>query len=185
MLETEIFRLSLRKKYNTVTLLSANGLNNETYDSFLLDRFYPPLHEFPEREEYFRRASEGELLMLSVCSPEETRQLRKNIMKRNWLACVLGDIVFIPYAHKGSKTYRTAKKVVEANIPVFTIEHPTSVDLHWLDVPGFSRKTVRKFLEDKGAKLPEPEKPITLIEQYEIPSYKVPLVKKPIQTKLF
>lgn len=77
IIETEIFRLGLFKNYNTVTLFSAKGLNNETYDSYLLDRFYPPLHEFPERDEYFRRAKEGELLILSVCKPDGTRQSRK------------------------------------------------------------------------------------------------------------
>lgn len=184
VIETEIFRLGLRKKYNTVTLLSAKGLQKETYDSFLLHRFYPPMHQFPERDEYFRRAKDGELLMLSLCEPDEGRQRRKNIMERNWIACVLGDIVFIPYAPKGSKTYITAKKVVEANIPAFTIEHPTSADLHKLGIPGFNRKSVRKFLEEKGAKLPELEKPINSMEQYEVPSYKIPSIKKPLQTEI-
>ena len=91
----------------------------ETFESFLRDRFYPPLHEFPERDEYFRRAKEGELLILSVSNPDETRQLRKNIMERNWIACVLSDVVFIPYGPKGSKTYTMAKRIVDANIPVF------------------------------------------------------------------
>jgi hypothetical protein len=185
VIETEIFRLGLRKKYNTVTLLSTKGLQKESYDSFLLHRFYPPMHQFPERDEYFRRAKEGELLMLSICGTDEGRQKRKNIMERNWITCVLGDVVFIPYGPKGTKTYTIAKKVVKANIPAFTIEHPTSADLHKLGIPGFNRKTVRKFLEDKGAKLPEPEKPINLIEQYEVLSYKVPLFKKPTQAKLF
>ncbi len=166
-IETEIFRLALFTGYTyaskksrslllgdrTLTLCSAKGLNVETYDSFLLDRFYPPLHEFPERSEYFRRAEAGELLMLSVSEPDDAKQSRKNIMQRNWTACALGDIVFIPYGPKGTKTYTMAKKVIEANIPVFTIDHPTSADLHKLGIPGFNRKTVRAFLEKKGAKV--------------------------------
>lgn len=185
VIETEIFRLGLFKDYNTVTLFSAKGLNIETYDSFLLDRFYPPLHEFPERDEYFRRAEDGELLMLSVCKPQETRQFKKNILERNWIACVLGDIVFIPYGPKGSKTYVTAKKVIEADIPAFTIDHPESADLHKLGIPGFNRKTVKRFLEEKGAKQaiiekrqdgPEPE--------YEISEHGSSKDRKPTQTVL-
>jgi len=166
VIETEIFRVGLFKGYSTrlrpskplklgqktVTLFSAKGLARESYESYLLDRFYPPLHEFPERDEYFRQAEAGELLMLSVCEPDDGRQSRKNIMDRNWMACVLGDVVFIPYGPKGSKTYITAKKLVEANVPAFTIDHPTSVDLHNLGIPGFNRKTVGAFLEGKGAK---------------------------------
>ncbi|MBI3813008.1 MAG: hypothetical protein HY279_00875 [Nitrospinae bacterium] len=165
----------------TLTLFSAKGLMKETYKSYFYDRHASDM-KFPEKDEYFRRAEEGELLMLSVCKPDEGRQNRKNIMERNWLACVLGDIVFIPCAPKGTKTYITAKKVVEANIPAFTTEHPTSADLHKIGIPGFNRKSVRKFLEDKGAKLPEPEKPI---EQIEPLPYKIPIVKKPAQAKLF
>lgn len=199
VIETEIFRLAMFQGYGmyaskkgrnillgdrTLTLFSAKGLNNETFDSYLLDRFYPPLHEFPERDEYFRRAKEGELLMLSVCEPDETKQSRKNIMERNWMACVLSDIVFIPYGPKGTKTYITAKKVVEANIPVFTIDHPTSSDLHKLGIPGFNRKTVGAFLEEKGAKLADKEKQIEQVQQYEVPDYEVPSAKEPAQTEM-
>ena len=83
VIETEIFRVGLFKGYSTkirpskplklgqktVTLFSAKGLARESYESYLLDRFYPPLHEFPERDEYFRQAEAGELLMLSACAP--------------------------------------------------------------------------------------------------------------------
>ena len=199
IIETEIFRLGLFKGYGgknrtskplllglrTVTLFSAKGLNNETYESYLLDRFYPPLHEFPERDEYFRRAQEGELLMLSVCKPDETRQSRKNIMERNWMACALGDIVFIPYGPKGSKTYITAKKVVEANIPAFTLDHSTSTDLHKLGIPGFNRKTVKKFLEEHGAKLGVIEnRQGSSKKKYETPEYKATMVEESSQTVL-
>lgn len=199
VIETEIFRLALFKGYSngtkrskdlllgdrTLTLFSAKGLNVETYESFLLDRFYPPLHEFPERNEYFRRAKEGELLMLSVCKPDETKQLRKNIMERNWIACVLGDIVFIPYGPKGSKTYITAKKLIETNIPVFTLDHPTCTDLHKLRIPGFNRNSIRSFLEDKGAKLPV-QKNIRSDsrERYNTSENKAHFVKEPAQINM-
>lgn len=199
VIETEIFRVGLFKGYSTktrpskplklgqktVTLFSAKGLTRESYESYLLDRFYPPLHQFPERDEYFRQAEAGELLMLSVCEPEDGRQSRKNIMDRNWMACVLGDVVFIPYGPKGTKTYITAKKVAEAKIPVFTIDHPSSADLHTLGIPGFNRKTVGAFLEEQGAKLGAGENKQNDSEQkYEIPDYKAPMVKEPSQTTL-
>ena len=47
---------------------------NETFKSFLRDRFYPPLHEFPEEDEYWRRAENNELLMLSISDPDEIRE---------------------------------------------------------------------------------------------------------------
>ena len=136
VIESEIFRLSLFRKHNTTTLFSAKGLNKETCDSFLLDRFYPPLHEFPERDEYFRRAEDGELLMLSISRPDEKRQLRKNIMERNRLYCFLADIVFIPYGPKGSKTYTMAKRIVRMNIPTLpltTMNLKTFISLAFLD----------------------------------------------------
>lgn len=183
VIETEIFRLGLFKKYTTVTLFTSKGLKQETFDSFLLDRFYPPLHEFPERDEYFRRVKEGELLMLSITDPDEKRQLRKNIMGRNWIACNLGDIVFIPYAPKGTKTYTTAKKIARTDIPVFTIDHAESSDLHKLGIPGLNRKTVKAFLEEKGAKVWVPPGP----ERYEIPEIPVkkePDIKRPTQIEM-
>jgi len=188
VIETEIFRLSLFRKNTTTTLFSAKGLQAETFDSYLLDRFYPPLHEFPERDEYFRRAKTGEMLILSVSNPEETRQLRKNIMERNWISCVLADIVFIPYGPKGSKTYTMAKRISKENIPIFTIDHEESKDLHELGIPGFNRKTVKAFLEDQGAKVAIPQneirKPID-IEIYNKPqSQQLSFIKEPTQIKL-
>lgn len=199
VIETEIFRVGLFKGYSTrlrpskplklgqktVTLFSAKGLARESYESYLLDRFYPPLHEFPERDEYFRQAEAGELLMLSVCEPDDGRQSRKNIMDRNWMACILGDIVFIPYGPKGSKTYITAKKLVEANIPTFTLDHPTCADLHNLGIPGYNRKTVKIFLDEKGAKLGVINNNQVSSEQtYEIPEMKKSLIKEPSQVEL-
>lgn len=115
------------------------------------------------------------------------KTIKEKIMERNWMACVLGDIVFIPYGPKGSKTYITAKKVIEANIPAFTLDHPTCIDLHTLGIPGFNRKTIGAFLEEKGAKRPingnenSKESPES---KYEIPEYKAPVVNEPAQTML-
>lgn len=183
VMETEAFRLGLYFPYNTVTLFTAKGLAKETYDSFLLYRFYPPLHEFPGRDEYFRRAKDGEMLILSVCDPNEGRHRRRNIMERNWLCCVLADLVFIPYGPKGSKTYTIAKRVVKAKIPIFTLDHAIAVDLHNLGIPEYNRKTVRAFLEQMGAKKYVEKKEPEVIILPEIPPYK-PLPKDPVQTEI-
>ena len=150
VMETEIFRLGLFRKNSTVTLFTAKGLECETFESFLETRFYPPLHEFPEREEYFRRAREGKLLMLSLSPPEERRMKRPNIINRNWLACVLSDVVFVPFAEKGTKTLALAKRVLSAQIPIFTTDHEDNKSLHQLGIPGFSRKSVGAYLEKLG-----------------------------------
>jgi len=186
VMETEIFRLGLFRKNITVTLFSAKGLQTETFESFLRDRFYPPLHEFPERNEYFRRANNDELLMLSVSEPNEKRQLRKNIIERNWISCALADIVFIPYGPKGSKTYTMAKRIFNANIPVFTIDSDESRDLHKLGIPGFNRKTVKAFLKDKGAKLAMPQNEIRKpVEVYKNQASKqMSFLKEPTQMAL-
>jgi predicted Rossmann fold nucleotide-binding protein DprA/Smf involved in DNA uptake len=133
-----------------VTLFTAKGLESETFESFLETRFYPPLHEFPEREEYFHRAREGKLLMLSLSPPEERRMKRPNIINRNWLACVLSDVVFVPFAEKGTKTLALAKRVLSAQIPIFTTDHEDNKSLHQLGIPRFSRKSVGAFLEELG-----------------------------------
>lgn len=156
VMETEIFRLGLFRKNTTVTLFTAKGLEHETFESFLETRFYPPLHEFPERKEYFRRASERKLLMLSVSPPEEKRMKRPNIINRNWLACVLSDIVFVPFAEKGTKTLALAKQVLSAKIPIFITDHEDNKSLHQLGIPGLSRKSVGAYLEKLGAHRPKP-----------------------------
>ena len=161
VMETEIFRLGLFRKNLTVTLFTAKGLAAETFESFLETRFYPPLHEFPERDEYFRRAKEGKLLMLSVSPPEEKRMKRSNIINRNWLACVLSHVVFAPFAEKGTKTLALAKRILSAQIPIFTTDHESNHDLHQLGIPGLTRKSVGAYLEKLGAhraQLSEPEK---------------------------
>ena len=182
VMETEIFRLGLFRKNTTVTLFTAKGLGKETFESFLLDRFYPPLHEFPERDEYFRRAKDGELLVLSVVKPDLKKFVRKNIIERNWLTCILSDIVFIPYGPKGSKTYITAKKVVQANIPAFTIELDECKDLHKLGIPAYNRKTIKDFLEKHGTKIAAPKKSEEVIYT-QTDQLKQPQAKNSIQKK--
>lgn len=186
VMETEIFRLGLWHKYhNTVTLFSAKGLAVETYKSFLLDRFYPPLDKFPERDEYFRRAENDELLMLSITDPNEKRQLRQNILKRNWIACNLADIVFIPFGEKGSKTYTVAKKLVKTNIPVFTTDSEVNKDIHELGIHGLNRKTVRDFLEKHSAKVwVMDNKPEEIIQNYTEPAVSHSYVKEPKLTQM-
>ena len=175
VMEAEIFRLGLYRKNTTVTLFTAKGLERETFETFLETRFYPPLHEFPEREEYFRRAKEGKLLMLSAAPPKQGRMTKANIIQRNWLACVLSDVVFIPYAAKGTKTLAMAKRVFEANIPVFTTDQGSNGELHHLGIPGLTRKNVGAFLEKIGAKraqvVKEGPKEVTLsvMEKPDIP----------------
>jgi hypothetical protein len=160
VMETEIFRLGLFRKNLTVTLFTAKGLGRETFESFLVTRFHPPLHEFPEREEYFRRAKEGNLLMLSICPPEEARMKRPNIINRNWLACVLSDVVFIPFAERGTKTLALAKQVLTAQIPIFTSDHEDNKALYQLGIPGLSRKSVGNYLENFGAHRASPFKEV-------------------------
>jgi len=178
VMEMEIFRLGLFRKNMTVTLFTAKGLGNETFESFLETRFCPPMHEFPEREEYFRRAKDGELLMLSVSLPEEKRMTRKNIILRNWIACNLADVVFVPFAEKGTKTLAMAKRVYAAKIPIFTTDHKDNHSLHQLGIPGFSRKSVGPYLEKLGCQKAKPveKKPlrINLTEPAEKPEEKTP-----------
>jgi len=178
VMETEIFRLGLYRKNLTVTLFTAKGLESETFESFLETRFYPPLHEFPEREEYFRRAREGKLLMLSVSPPKEAKMKRPNIINRNWLACVLSDVVFVPFADKGTKTLSLAKRVLAAQIPIFTTDHEDNKSLHQLGIPRFSRKSVGAYLEKLGTHRAQPieekHEKITLREPTPEPESKSP-----------
>jgi len=222
VIETEMFHKALftgfshrrtEKYHSFITLFSAKGLVKESYDDFLLYRFYPPFDKFLTRDEYFRRAKDGELLMLSVVKPDEGRQLRKNIVERNFLACALSDLVYIPWAPKGSKTYTLAKKVVQAKIPVFTVDRELLIEnkvnewdpdfdrLYRLGIPGYNRKTLKPVLEQMGAKLYVYKEPIidmthhispadknasdNKMIQYELPEVKKIMVKEPVQHNLF
>lgn len=138
---------------------------NQLLFTFLSDRFCPPLHEFPEREEYFRRAQNGELLMLSVVDPQISRTARKNVLTRNWIACALSDAVFVPFATKGTKTDAMTQKIIQAKIPIFTTNHESNSDLHELGISTFDRKTVEKYFDSLGAVKSKTEvaKPPTII----------------------
>ncbi len=157
-IESEVFRLSLFKSYNTTTLFSAKGLGRENFESFLASRFHPPFHEFPERKEYFKRVENGEMLMLSVTNPDQGRQLVKNIIERNWISCTLADVVFIPSGANGSKTYSIAKRVVDVGIPAFTTQSDECKELRNLGLPGLGRESVVSFLEENGAILAQESK---------------------------
>lgn len=158
VMETEIFRLALYRKNDprgirSATLLTARGMARENRDDYLNDRFgyAGPFRDFPEKPEYYRRAEDGELLMLSITEPDLKRMLRKNIMLRNWVGCALADVVFIPFAEKGTKTYTIARRVVDASIPVFTCEREENQHLYDLGVPALNRNTVGDFLAELGA----------------------------------
>lgn len=151
VMETEIFRLGLWRANQNVTLFSSKGLAKESFETYLKTRFYPPLHEFPEREEYFRRAEEHELLILSVVDPDVGKMIRKNIVQRNFIACMLSDAVFIPYATKGTKTYSMAKRLVSTDVPLFITDCEENSDLRNLGIPGLKRENVGPFLEKLGA----------------------------------
>ena len=161
--ETEVFRLAIDtptdpEHRRSLTLFTARGLARETLDIFLGDRFgySGPFTGFPQKEEFFRRAKAGELLWLSITEPNTLRFLRENILLRNWIACALADVVFVPYSDKKSKTYHAVTRVVEAGIPVFTVEHEICRDLHALGIPAYTRKTVGRFLESVGARTDAP-----------------------------
>jgi len=158
VMETEIFRLALDRETDqqglrSLTLVSARGLERENWDYFLADRFgfKGPFTGFPEKEEYERQTRHGELLMLSMTEPDLKRMTHKNIAARNWLACVLADVVFIPYAEKGTKTYALCKKTLEFGLPIFTVEHEDNGDLMNLGIRALNRKSVGLFMEMLGA----------------------------------
>lgn len=147
VMETEIFRLGLFWDNLTVTCFSSRGLGKDNYDRFLLDRFYPPLHEFPEREEFYRRANEGELLFMSVMKPEENSNRFRHNLKHNWIGANLADAVFIPYAEENSKTLNLARRILRAGIPIFTSESEDNAILRDSGIPAFNRETLKDYLD--------------------------------------
>lgn len=164
VMETEIFRLALDTptdpmRLRSLTILTARGLARETLDNFLGDRFgyKGPFTGFPQKDEFSRRAQENELLWLSVAEPNQKRFLRQNILMRNWVSCALADVVFVPFAERGTKTFVIVKQVVEAGIPVFTCQYDENKeadvnnDLFKLGIAPFKRKAIGAFLESLGA----------------------------------
>ncbi len=158
VMETEIFRLAMDRPTDpdntrSLTMLTARGLERENWDDFLNDRFgyEGPFRGFPQKEEYYRRAREGEILVLSITPPAQKRMERRNIMLRNLLTCVLSDVVFVPGAEKGSKTYTVCKRALALGVPIFTVNAQENSDLMALGIPTFTRRTVGKLLESLGA----------------------------------
>jgi predicted Rossmann fold nucleotide-binding protein DprA/Smf involved in DNA uptake len=156
VMETEIFRLGLWRANQDVTLFTSKGLAKENFETYLKSRFYPPLHEFPERDEYFRRAEDNELLMISIVNPDMGKMTHKNIIERNYIACMMSDVVFIPFAVKGTKTFAMAKRLIETDVPLFTTDCEENAGLHELRIPALTRQNVGQFLENLGAKRSEP-----------------------------
>ncbi len=164
VMETEIFRLALdtstdEEHRRSLTICTARGLARETWDNFLGDRFgyEGPFTGFPQKEEFYRRARDEELLWLSITDPEKKRFERQNILRRNRIACALADVVFVPFSEKGAKTFITVKQVLKDKVPIFTCQYgpdeetDVNKDLFALGIPSYTRKTVGHYLESLGA----------------------------------
>lgn len=164
VMETEIFRLALDvpkdpARRRSLTIFTARGLARENWDDFLGDRFgyEGPFTGFPQKDEFYLRARNEQILWLSVTDPQQKRFVRANILLRNWLSCALADVVFIPFSEKTAKSLDAVKKVVAAGIPVFTCQYgpdkatDVNKDLFELGIVSFNRKTVGAYLESMGA----------------------------------
>lgn len=173
VMETEIFRLALYRRNDprcirSLTLFSARGLEHEDWKRFLADRFGErgPFTGFPEKAEYLRCAVNDQLLILSITEPSLKKMTRANILGRNFTACAVADAVFIPFAEKGSKTYRLCKQVLAKGIPIFTTGCEENQALFELGIQGFQRNNVGEFLEILGATIhatpafPQPVEPV-------------------------
>jgi hypothetical protein len=169
VMETEIFRLALdtptdEQRRRSLTICTARGLSRENWDNFLGDRFgyEGPFTGFPQKEEFFRRAREEELLWFSITDPQQKRFERRNILMRNRVACALADVVFVPFSEKGAKTFITVKQVLEDKVPIFTCQYApdketdVNKDLFALGIPSYPRKTVGQYLESLGARKDAP-----------------------------
>lgn len=194
VMETEIFRLALYRKNDpryirSLALFSARGLEHESWEGFLADRFGAkgPFTGFPEKEEYLRRAREGELLILSITEPGVKRMTRENIITRNIIACALADAVFIPFAEKGTKTYILCKRALVSGIPLFTSECTENKDLHDLGVRAYRRESIGAYLETiKASKNAEPPFPPTAGQQPLLIAPAPPIADEaPVQATLF
>ena len=169
VMETEIFRLALdtptdEQRRRSLTICTARGLARENWDNFLGDRFgyEGPFTGFPQKEEFYRRAHERELLWLSITDPQQMRFERRNILMRNRVTCALADVVFVPFSEKGAKTFITVKQVLEDKVPIFTCQYgpdketDVNKDLFALGIPPYTRKTVGEYLESLGASTDAP-----------------------------
>jgi hypothetical protein len=164
--EGVFFRSALEKPWISLSLFTARGIEQESFESFLDYRHRPPLHSFVQRPEYERRAVENELLLLSVSPPGNKVQSKDIIMQRNWIACNMADVVFIGGAERSSrqwsaragkltprrqKTFALAKQLVKSDIPVFTADHPDNKDLLEIGIPGYRPETISEALIRWGA----------------------------------
>jgi len=178
IMEMEIFRLSLDapqdpRGIRSTTMLSSRGMEHETWDEYLDDRWGPegPFRDFPQKPEYYRRAKEGELLVFSPTEPSLKRMTHANIMLKNLLVCALSNLVFVPYADKPSKTFTTISRALKMGVPLFTVNVPKNNVLLDLGLPTYTRKTVGAFLESMGASrdgeppFPKPQQRIKSIEE--------------------
>lgn len=158
IIEMEIFRLSMDTPLDphglrSTTMLTTRGLQHETWDNYLDDRWGPagPFRDFPQKKEYYRRAQAGELLVISATEPGMKRVTRHNIILRNDVACALSDVVFVPYADKGSRTMASVKHALNMGVPLFTVNVEQNNYLLEMGIPTYTRKTVGKYLESLGA----------------------------------
>lgn len=167
--EMEVFTYVLETKYDpnrrrSLTVCTARGLARENWDNFLGDRFgyKGPFIGFPQKEEFYRRAREKELLWLSITPPEQKRFERKYIILRNRVACALADVVYVLFAEKGTKTLSVVKHVLKTGVPMFTCQYSddkttdVNKDLFALGIPSYNRKTIGKYLESLGATVDAP-----------------------------
>ena len=171
-------------------LESGSRFRDRGITNFLGDRFgyEGPFTGFPQKEEYYRRAREEELLWLSITEPDQKRFLRQNIMFRNRVACALADVVFVPFAEKGNKTLVTVKQVLRDGVPMFTCQYSddratdVNKDLFALGVPAYTRKTVGKCLESLGVTVdappPFPSKPAESLVVRESPLRRKPRARQ-------
>ena len=90
--EGVFFRSALEKPWISLTLFTARGMERESFQTFLEYRHRPPQDSFVQRPEYERRAADGELLLLSVSSPQHQVQSKEVVLHRNWIACNLADV---------------------------------------------------------------------------------------------
>lgn len=164
--EGVLFRSALDKPHLALTLFTALGLDQETYETFVAARHQPPQDSFVQRKEYDRRAAAGELLLLSASPPGHTAQDRETVLHRNWVACMLADAVFIGGAARKAmlwsvkarklvgrpqKTYALARRLVGSAVPVFTVAHPDNSELTALGVRAVPPREVGVVLRDLGA----------------------------------
>ncbi len=197
--EGVLFRSALEKPWISLTLFTCKGLDTETWESFISERHPKPADYFLQRPEYDRRAAAGELLMLSAAPQGSRVQTRDAVMQRNWLACMLADVVFIGGAEKLSKqwsvdkkklvgkrqkTYTLARSLVKSKVPVFTVDHPDNKDLFELGVPGLTPKALHAFLAPHGANLHAESSPSIAPPRHTVSGVRNPR-KGPEQLDLF